>query len=194
VRFESGVVSTDQVAGLAITSQSGATLQVRDVAEVIDGLEDATTYSRVSVAGKPANPSLTLTVYKSRGGNIASTGKAVLERLEGLKTGILAGTDIVVSYNGAEEVGKSLTELTRVGIETVILVMIILLVTLGWRESIVAAASIPLSFLVAFIGLYASGSCQQCLPLRARTRDWYLGRLGYRCGRSIPYSSPEVRG
>ncbi|MFM2330699.1 MAG: hypothetical protein RLZZ26_206 [Candidatus Parcubacteria bacterium] len=158
VRFESSITSTDQVAGLALQGPGGSTLHIRDVADVVDGLEDATTYSRVSVAGAPSNPSLTLTIFKSRGGNIAATGQAVQAKLAELKTGILAGTDIVVSFDGAEEVSKSLTELTRAGIETVILVMLVLLVTLGWRESIVAAASIPLSFLVAFIGLLASGN------------------------------------
>ncbi len=159
VRFESGVTTTDQVAGVAIPGPGGTALHVRDVADVVDGLEDATTYSRVSLAGKPANPSLTLTIYKSRGGNIVDTGHAVEKKLDELKKGgILAGTETVISFNGAEEVNKSLTELTRAGLETVALVMLVLLLTLGWRESLVAAASIPLSFLVAFIGLQASGN------------------------------------
>jgi len=159
VRFESGVPTTDAVANVAIPGPGGVALHVSDVADVVDGLADPSTYSRVSVGGKPAQPSLTLSVFKSRGGNIAATGAAVQKKLDDLKkNGILEGTDIVISYNGAEEVSKSLTELTRAGLETVALVMLILLITLGWRESLVAAASIPLSFLVAFIGLLASGN------------------------------------
>ncbi|MDB5189226.1 MAG: acriflavin resistance protein [Parcubacteria group bacterium] len=159
VRFESGVPKTDAVASVTIPGPGGSSLHVSDVADVIDGLADSTTYSRVSVGGKPAQPSLTLSIFKARGGNIAATGSAVQKKLDELKkNGILEGTEIVTSYNGAEEVAKSLTELTRAGIETVILVMLVLLVTLGWRESLVAAASIPLSFLVAFIGLLASGN------------------------------------
>ena len=158
VRFESGVTTTSQVANVAIAGPGGASLHVRDVADVVDGLEDSHTYSRVSVAGSPANPSLTLSVYKSRGGNIVATGQAVIKKLNDLKATTLAGTDIVISYNGADEVNKSLSELSRAGLETVALVMLILLFTLGWRESLVAAASIPLSFLVAFIGLQASGN------------------------------------
>lgn len=159
VRFESAVRTTDQVANVAIASPTGAILHVRDVAEVIDGLEDPTTYSRVSVDGKPAQSSLTLTIFKTRGGNIAATGKAVEHRLEELtETGMLEGTETVISFNGAEEVDKSLTELTRAGIETVLLVLIILLFTLGWREALVAALSIPLSFLIAFLFMLASGN------------------------------------
>lgn len=158
VRFDAGISTTNDVASVAIPGPGGASLRVADVADVEDALEDASTYSRVSVAGSPANPSLTLTVNKSRGGNIVETAQAVKNKLASLKDGILANTDTVISYDGAAEVDKSLSELTRAGIETVILVMIALLLTLGWRESLVAAASIPLSFLVAFIGLLASGN------------------------------------
>ncbi|MGE5541130.1 MAG: efflux RND transporter permease subunit [Bacillota bacterium] len=158
VRFDSGVPSTEAVANVAIAGPGGSTLHVRDVADVVDGLEDPTSFSRVSVGGKPAEPSLTLTIFKSRGGNIVETGHAIEKKLTDLQSGMLAGTETVISYNGAEEVNKSLTELGRAGIETVILVMLVLLVTLGWRESLVAAASVPLSFLVAFIGLMASGN------------------------------------
>lgn len=158
VRFESSILSTADVANVAIAGPGGSTLHIRDVAQVADGLEDPSTYSRVSVAGNPAEPSLTLTIYKSRGGNIVDIGHSVEHKLEDMKKDVLTGTETVISYNGAEEVNKSLTELTRAGIETVVLVMLVLLLTLGWRESLVAAASIPLSFLVAFIGLLASGN------------------------------------
>lgn len=159
VRFESGVTDTDKVSAVAITGPGGQVLHVSDVANVVDGLEDPTSYSRVSVGGKPSNPSLTLTVFKSRGGNIIKTSNAVQTKLTELQTsGVLAGTDVVVSYDSGAEVNKSLTELTRAGLETVLLIMVVLYFTLGLRESLVAAASVPLSFLVAFIGLLASGN------------------------------------
>lgn len=159
VRFESAVTDTDKVSAVAINGPGGHVLHVSDVANVVDGLEDPTSYSRVSVGGKPSNPSLTLTVYKSRGGNIISTSNAVQAKLKDLqKSGVLAGSDVVVSYDSGANVNKSLTELTRAGIETVLLIMVVLYFALGLRESLVAAASVPLSFLVAFIGLLASGN------------------------------------
>lgn len=158
VRFESGVTTTDKVRDVVISIPGGSTVRLADVADVVDGLEDPSTYSRVSVAGEPAQPSLTLTIYKSRGGNIVKTGHAVEAKLKELQSGMLANTHTVISYNGAEEVNKSLVELSRAGVETVILVTIALYLALGLRESLVAAASIPLSFLIAFIGMLASGN------------------------------------
>lgn len=158
VRLEAGLSATDAVGNVALTGPGGSPIHVRDVAKVVDGLEDATTYSRVSVAGEPSAPALSISVFKSRGGNVVDTGDQVKEKLEELKTTTLAGTQTVISYDASEDVEHDLTELTRVGMETIVLVMLMLFATLGWRESLAAAASIPLSFLIAFIGIAASGN------------------------------------
>jgi multidrug efflux pump len=158
VRLEAGITSTDEVGSIAIAGPGGTPVHIRDVANVVDGVADASTFSRVSVAGAPSKPALTISVFKSRGGNIVNTGNAVKARLVGLNKTTLAGTKTVISYDGAHDVQRDLTELTRTGLETVVLVMIMLFLTLGWRESIAAAISIPLSFLIAFMGIYASGN------------------------------------
>jgi len=158
VRLEAGLNQTQDVGNIAFMTPNGAILHVRDVANVIDGLEDARTYSRVSVDGAPSSPALSLSVFKSRGGNIVETGNLIKSKLTELESGPLAGTKTVISYDAAKDVQKDLSELTRVGLETVALVMLMLFLTLGWRESVAAALSIPLSFLIAFIGIYASGN------------------------------------
>jgi multidrug efflux pump subunit AcrB len=156
VRLEAGVTTPEEVGAIALSGPGGTVLHVRDVANVVNGLEDPTTFSRVSVAGSPSKPALTLSVYKNRGGNIIDVGTAVTERLDTLQASTLSGTKYVVSYDASNDVKKDLYNLTRAGIETIILVMIILYFTLGPRESIVAALSVPLSFLIAFIGLYTA--------------------------------------
>jgi multidrug efflux pump subunit AcrB len=158
VRLEAGLTDTDQVRAIALAGPGGSSVRVADVAEVVDGLADASTLSRVSVEGDPSAPALTLSIFKSRGGNILETGSDVKKILEELEKGALSGTKTVITYDAAEDIAHDLAELSRVGLETVILVMIMLFLTLGWRESLVAAASIPLSFLIAFIGLAASGN------------------------------------
>lgn len=158
VRLEAGITDTDQVANIAFVGPGNVPLFVRDVANVVDGLEDPATYSRVSVDGAPSAPALTLSVFKSRGGNIVETGNDVKDRLLELQETTLAGTEIVISYDAADDVAHDLIELTRVGLETMALVTIVLLVTIGWREAVVAAVSVPMSFLIAFIGLNWAGT------------------------------------
>lgn len=158
VRLEAGIVGSDDVRNVAIAGPGGTPIRVADVADVVDGLSDASTFSRVSVEGAPSSPALTLSVFKSRGGNVVDTGKAVKTKLKELEASSLAGTDTVISYDAAKDVEHDLTELSRVGLETVALVMLMLIATIGWRESLAAAVSIPLSFLIAFMGIYASGN------------------------------------
>jgi len=158
VRLEAGLTDTDQVRAIALAGPGGSSIRIGDVADVVDGLADASTFSRVSVESEPSAPALTLSVFKSRGGNILETGSDVKETLKKLEEGSLSGTKTVITYDAADDIAHDLVELSRVGLETIVLVMILLFLTLGWRESLVAAASIPLSFLIAFIGLAASGN------------------------------------
>ncbi|TSC85884.1 MAG: acriflavin resistance protein [Parcubacteria group bacterium Gr01-1014_8] len=158
LNFEGDLTKADQVRDVAILTQSGSIVYIRDIADIVDGLQKPTSISRASKAGEPSQSSLTLSVFKSSGGNIVATADAIKERLDELQSGMLAGSTVVVALDLGEEVNKDLTELTSVGFETMILVMLTLFITIGWRESLVAAASIPLSFLIAFIGLQASGN------------------------------------
>ncbi len=167
VRFDAGLATPEDVANVAFAAPGGETLHVSDVANVVDGLEDPTTYSRVSVTGAPSQPALTLSIYKSSGSNVDTVGTAVKKEIAALQKTTLTGTKVVITSDAANLVNQDLEELTRAGLETVVLVIIILLLTLGWREAVVAAASIPLSFLIAFIGLLASGNTLNFISLFA---------------------------
>lgn len=158
LNFEGDIAKADEVRDVAIVTQTGAIVFVRDIADIVDGLVAPTSISRASKDGAPSQPSLTLSVFKSSGGNIVRTADAVKQKLAALQQDVLADSQIVVSLDLGNEVNKDLTELTRVGIETMFLVMLTLFLTIGWREALVAGASIPLSFLIAFIGLNQSGN------------------------------------
>ncbi len=167
LNFEGDITDPEQIRDIAIQIQSGANIYIRDIADIVDGLQRPTSISRASQGGEPSRSSLTLLVFKSSGGNIVSTVDAVKERLDELKSTILADSDIVLALDLGEQVNRDLTELTRVGLETIALVMLTLFITIGWRESLVAGVSIPLSFLIAFIGLQASGNTINFISLFA---------------------------
>lgn len=156
--FEGGVEDPSEIGNIAIGTSSGAPVYVRDIALVSDGVERAQSYSRVSVDSNPSEPSLTLNVFKTSGGNIVSVADGVKERLAELQAAEVITGEVVIAFDMGEQVNKDLTELTEVGLTTMVLVMLSLFLTIGWRESVVAGLTIPLSFLIAFIGLYVSGN------------------------------------
>lgn len=165
IKFAGSLDEPAEVPPLIIASQNGVPVYLSDIAFVSDGLESPKSYSRASIGGAPSSQAITLYVYKKSGGDVTEIAKNVVNRIEELKKTKLLGADVVVSFDRGALVTKDLRELTRVGLETVGLVILMLILTIGWRESVVAALSIPLSFVIAFIGLYASGNTINFLSL-----------------------------
>lgn len=159
INFKGDISDPETISNISLMSASGTKVYVRDVAFVSNGVEKAKTYSRLSEGGKPSEQAVTLYVYKQKGGDVTKIVKEAREKLEALtQTELLAGSTIVPIFDRGELVKKDLIKLTKTGLETVVLVVLSLLLTIGWRESLVAAMSIPLSFLMAFIGLNATGN------------------------------------
>ena len=165
IKFAGSIDEPSQIPDITISSNNGVPVYLRDLAYIVDGLETPKSYSRASVAGAPSSQALTLYVYKKSGGDVTKIVTDVRTKIEDLKLSLLSGANVVISIDQGAKVQKDLTELSRVGLETVALVMLMLFLTIGWRESVVAALSIPLSFVIAFIGLYVSGNTINFLSL-----------------------------
>ena len=158
IKFAGSIEDATQIPDITIQSASGVPIYLRDIAFIADGLAAPSTFSRVSVDGVPSENALTLNIYKKSGGDVTKIAEDVRAKIDELKATSLAGAQVVITYDTGELVKKDLRELTRVGFETVVLVMLMLLLTIGWREALVAGLSIPLSFVIAFTGLYLSGN------------------------------------
>ena len=158
VRFSGDIRSPQEIRDISLLTPSGAVVYLRDIAVVSDGVKDAATLTRLSVVGAPSEQALTLNVFKGRAGDVTKVASDVREHLVHLQTELLADSSVVVAFDSGELFQKDLSELVRTGIETVILVVGCLFLAIGWREAIIAGLSVPLSFLIAFIGLYYSGN------------------------------------
>lgn len=158
IAFNGSLDDVKDIGSIAVLSLDGRVIYLRDIADVSDGVEKATSYSRVAVGSNPSAQAMTLAIFKVRGQDVTSTTKAVSKHLEELKDTILRGSDVVMVYDTGEQVQSDLSELSRTGLITMVLVMLTLFATIGWREAIVAGLSVPLSFLIAFIGLLYSGN------------------------------------
>lgn len=169
VNFKGGIEDPSEIQNIAVGSKNNVPIYVRDLAVVSDGLAPARTYSRLSLEGRPSNQAMTLMIYKQSGGSVQGVANAAKKKIEELKSTSLKGLDVFISPSTDQgvQVSKQLGDLAETGLETVALVLIVLLVTIGWRESVVAGLAIPLSFLIAFIGLYLTGNTLNFISLFA---------------------------
>jgi multidrug efflux pump subunit AcrB len=169
IRFDGKIDSIDAIRTVPVTSKNGFPVFVGDVATVVDGVAEEKSISRVSVDGAPSEKALTVSIYKKSGFDVTQMSAGVHAKVDELKKdgGLLAGSQVLYIFDGGAQVNKDLSELIKAGTETVVLVLICLLLTIGWRESVVAALSIPLSFVIAFIGLLLSGNTINFISLFA---------------------------
>lgn len=169
IRYEGKIDSVEEIKSIPVRATNGYPIYISDVATVFDGVANEKTISRVSVDSSVAAKSLTLSIYKKSGFDVTKMSKGVHDKLAELKmpNNLLADSQVLIVFDQGEQVTKDLGDLVKAGTETVILVIICLLIAIGWRESLVAALSIPLSFVIAFIGLYLSGNTINFISLFA---------------------------
>ena len=158
VKFDGDIKDPSSVKDIAILNKNGESIYVRDLAFVSDGVDKSSGFSRISLNGIPSEQAVSFAIFKKTGGDVTKITQAVKDRVEELKKGMLKGSSTLVFFDTGEVVKKDLSNLTQSGLQTVAFVMLILFVVIGWREALIAGLAIPMSFLVAFIGLYASGN------------------------------------
>jgi len=71
----------------------------------------------------------------------------------------------VTVFDAGADINDDLIRLSASGLQTVLLVILLLVIAIGWREGLLAGTAIPLSFLFGFIGLYFSGNTINFLSL-----------------------------
>lgn len=167
VAFEGDITDTTQIGNVAVSNRNGQPVYVRDVAIIEDGLAPGTSLSRLSIDGHPSENSITFNVYKQSGGDITQISAAVNQRFEELKKPgeILDGVETVTVLDAGKDIYDDLIRLSTSGLQTIVLVVLLLIVAIGWREGLLAGTAIPLSFLFGFIGLYFSGNTINFLSL-----------------------------
>jgi len=169
VAFEGDIVDTTEIQNIGVVSRGGQPIFIKDIATVEDGLSAASLLSRLSVDGSPSVKSVTVDVYKTSGGDITTIAAAVNERVAELSGPdlLLDGVTAVTVLDSGENIQKDLVQLSTSGLQTVVLVVLLLMLAIGWREGLLAGLAIPLSFLFGFIGLYFSGNTINFLSLFA---------------------------
>ena len=155
VRLDSRLTSIEEVRNTVISATNGAAVLVRDVAQVQEKFTRLDSLSRLGT-NNSIDTSVTLQVFKSSGeGDILQIANEVLATVTAAQESGLPDTLITeVVENDAELIREDLTNLLTSGAFTVLIVLGLLILFLGWREALLASAVIPLSMLTT-LGLLA---------------------------------------
>ena len=151
-----------EVANLLLTTRDGRPVYVADVAEVsfVPDTSDRIV-SHLTRAGDGSvvrSPAVTLAVAKRAGANAVVVAEAALHRIESLHgTVIPDSVTLTVTRDYGETANEKANELLfHLGLATVSIIGLVLL-AIGWRESIVVAIVIPVTILLTLFAAWIMG-------------------------------------
>ena len=132
---------------LIIRGQSGATVYLRDIAEVVDGFEEQASYARLN--GKNV---ITLNVIKQSGKNLIDASDKIHQIIEEMKVDYLpAGLEVKITADQSNSTRVTLHDLINTIIIGFLLVTLILMFFMGAVNAIFVALSVPISMFIAFL-------------------------------------------
>jgi multidrug efflux pump subunit AcrB len=153
------LANAQEIGRIVVGVYGGKPVYLSEVAQIIDGPEEPTTYVLFSRAGQNAKEAaVTLSMAKRPGANAVKVVNAVLQKVESLKgTLIPADLEITVTRNyGLTAAEKSNELLLHMGI-AVFGVALLILLFLGWRESAVVMLAIPSTLALTMLIFYLYG-------------------------------------
>lgn len=148
-----GVINDlDQLLNLAIKESGQRVVTVQDVASVRRSYKDPQGYARLN-----GQPTVALEVTKRLGANVIETNAAVRETARQVSQAWPDAVQINFSQDKSENVRRLLGDLQNNVLTGVLLVMVVIVGILGLRAGSLVGISIPGSFLLGILVLYASG-------------------------------------
>jgi multidrug efflux pump subunit AcrB len=147
---------------LLLTTRDRRPVYLKDVADVVVGSAEldhrAWTLTREASGGLNRRPAVSLAVAKRKGENAVNVAAAALKRLETVRGSLVpANLDVEVTRNYGETANDKANELLfHLALATVSIVILITL-TIGWREGVVTLIIIPTTILLTLFASWMMG-------------------------------------
>ncbi|MBF0229672.1 MAG: efflux RND transporter permease subunit [Desulfamplus sp.] len=142
----------EEIYGLVLDTHNGEPIYLKDVAKVVDGFKEEMSRSRLD--GREA---INLAVKKRSGENIIAISEKVDEIIAKKMKTSPPGTEITKVMDKTKDIRNMVADLENNIYSGLILVMVVIFLTMGFRNAILVSAAIPFSMLLAFIVLYMMG-------------------------------------
>lgn len=163
VRFQGRLETIKDIGEIII--KPGVTLS--DIAKIELKTDKQSTFSRIQQSSSQAKNAISISIYKKTGGNILNVVDSAKEKIEELKVKniIPENIEVVVASDNASYVRRDLGSLTRAGIETLIIIIVVLFLAIGFKEGLIASLSVPLTLFVTIPILIYLGETLNSLTL-----------------------------
>lgn len=159
------ILEAKQYENIVVVWRNNAPVMVRDVARVVEGLENA------RVGGwYNGEQSIVLDVLRQPGANIINTVELIKSELPKLRANLPAGMALEIVSDRTDTIRASILEVQiTLVIAAILVVMVVFLFLRSWRATIIAGVSLPLSIIATFSIMWLAGFSLDNLSLMALT-------------------------
>ena len=163
LRVEKEFKDPSELLDIVVSTRNGQTVYLRDVATVIDGLEEKSQESFTN--GERA---AMIAVQKQSGANTVNVIKSVKEKLKTIEPTLPSDVKITTVVDSSTNILNTLNSLKETIIITLLVVMLVVYIFLGrWRATFIIVLSIPIALLGSLIYLYATGNTLNIISMSA---------------------------
>jgi multidrug efflux pump subunit AcrB len=161
------IKSPEEINELIVGVHEGKPVYLRDVARTVDGPEEVSSYTRLTLGpgaardpetkdikgelGQPYNQ-VTIAVAKRKGTNAVRVAEGLIEQVTDLRKSVIpSDVNVLVTRNYGKTADEKVNELVKhLGI-AVVSIVALLTVILGWREAMIVALAVPMTLAVTLL-------------------------------------------
>lgn len=146
-------VSAEELGRVVVRSGNRRLIRVSDVAAVTDGEDLPSVYVRHN--GEPA---VTVAFSKKAGVNAVALAKKIIAEAGAARGSIIpADVTLTVTRDQGESANTRVNGLVESMFFAIVTVILLIALTMGWKESLVVGVSVPVSFALALLTNYLFG-------------------------------------
>ena len=163
LRVEKEFTAADQMLDIVVGHSNGKTIYLRDVARVIDGVEER--YQEAYVNGIQGAQ---IVIQKQADANTVNVIKGVKKAMKNIEKNLPSDIQIRTVVDSSDNILNTLNSLKETIVVTFLIVMLVVYLFLGrWRATFIIVLSIPISLLASLMYLWATGNTLNIVSMSA---------------------------
>ena len=163
LRVEKEFKDPSELMDIVVSTRNGQTVYLRDVATVIDGLEEKSQESFTN-----GERSAMIAIQKQSGANTVNVIRSVKQKLKTIEPTLPSDVRITTVVDSSTNILNTLNSLKETIFITLLVVMLVVYIFLGrWRATFIIVLSIPIALLGSLIYLYATGNTLNIISMSA---------------------------
>ena len=163
LRVEKEFTNAEQMLDIVVGHFNGKTIYLRDVARVVDGIEER--YQEAYVNGIPGAQ---IIIQKQADANAVNVIRGVKKEMKKIEKNLPSDIEIRTVMDSSDNILNTLNSLKETILVTFLIVMLVVYLFLGrWRATFIIVLAIPISLLASLMYLWATGNTLNIVSMSA---------------------------